>query len=135
MTMTSRCIRQSHGCAWSADGNSGRPTARNTFPAPSSAADEAGLVGLAGLPRFLRPRCASGRLGGVRVLPYPIDRDHQAIDDVGFEQCVGAVRTDVCERRLIEPARLDDAVFGQFVDDQTDELDLVCREPLVVEEL
>src|SRR5687768_770412 len=59
----------------------------------------------------------------------------EPVDIGGLEERVGPLRADVGERRLVEPARLDDAVLGELVDDEVHELDLVGGIALVVKEL
>ena len=60
----------------------------------------------------------------------------EEVVEVGLdEDGLGAFGGNGCERRVVDAARFDGAVFGEVVDNQIDEGDLVGAVALVVEEL
>ena len=65
------------------------------------------------------------RLGGLRRPLHALQHCHQLVDRRIAEETFGTARGYIGERRSIELRRIDDAVFGQLIDDQIYELDLV----------
>ena len=80
------------------------------------------------VPRLCVP--PTGGSSGYRRGPDAQQRGDQLIDLGRSEETVGATRRDVREGRLVQQSRGHNAVFGQVIDDQIDELDLVGAQRL-----
>src|SRR5712692_2187283 len=70
-------------------------------------------------------------LGCQRRPPDPIEDCEEFIQLRRSEQPVGSSRGDVGKRRLVQERGTHQAVFGQVVDNQVDELDLVSTKGLL----